>query len=281
MQGGSSHPAPRRNEKVPGEGQTDRHAVDDCQRETVYIIAFCYFFLDITAPMMTDLPQRSLMNRLYFSPVRCVPGHRFFMLSGAALALASVALRTGGAHHGKWGAGIIAAQIVLAFVFLLLVLLRYGLSYPGTNVIAHGNGYNHWTIHMGPAVSLLPWYYARQHSAFLRQDVYKVLHQIDRHGMTGTVRLESPLLADPVLRRLAAAKLRNIFPHWTVHQQLRDEPLSWVTAWQLTRLREALRRRKGSRPFQPFRGGAPVGLITLAVRPRPAAVGMDESRRFA
>ncbi|GGY76305.1 hypothetical protein GCM10007388_06190 [Pseudoduganella plicata] len=221
------------------------------------------------------------MNRLYFSPVRCVPGHRSFMLTGAVLAVAALALRLAGAQHGEWAGTMIAAQIVLTFVFLLLVLLRYGLSYPGTNVIAHGNGYNHWTIHMGPAVSLLPWYYARQHSAFLRQDVYKMLHQIDRHGMTGTVRLESPLLADPVLRRLAAAKLRNIFPHWTVHQQLRDRPLSGVTAWQLTRLREALRRRKGSRPFEPFRGGAAVGLITLAVRPRPAAVGMDESRRFA
>lgn len=202
------------------------------------------------------------------------------MLTGAALALASVALRMAGVQHGKWGGAAVAAQIVLAFVFLLLVLLRYGLSYPGTNVIAHGNGYNHWTIHMGPAVSLLPWYYARQHSAFLRQDVYKLLHQIDRHGMEGTVRLESPLLADPVLRRLAAAKLRNIFPHWTVHQQLRDQPLSWVTAWQLTRLREALRRRKGSRPFEPFRGGMAVGLITLTVQPRPSTSDVDAPRRF-
>lgn len=222
--------------------------------------------------MTTDLTQRSILNRLYFSPVRCMPGHRSFMLSGAGLAIAAVALRLTGAQQGRWGVIVIGAQIVLAFTFLLLLLLRYGLSYPGTNVIAHGNGYNHWTIHMGPAVSLLPWYYARQHSAFLRQDVYKLLHQIDRHGMTGTVRLESPLLADAALRRLATAKLRNIFPHWTVHQQLRDKPLSWVTAWQLTRLREALRRRKGSRPFEPFRGGAPVGLITLAVVPRPAQV---------
>lgn len=218
--------------------------------------------------MTTNVPQRKLLNRLYFSPVRSVPGHRSFMLVGAVLVLASVALRLAGTQHGRWSGAVIAAQIVLPFLFLLLALLRYGLSYPGTNVIAHGNGHNQWTIHMGPAVSLLPWYYARQHSAFLRQDVYKVLRQIERHGMTGTVRLESPLLADPVLRRLAAAKLRNLYPHWTVHQLLRDQPLSGVTAWQLTRLREALRRRKGSRPFEPFRGGAAVGLITLTVRPR-------------
>jgi len=222
--------------------------------------------------MTTRLPQRSLLNRLYFSPVRCVPGHRTFMLGGALLALASVALRVAGDQHGRSAVVVAVAQALLSLGFLLLLLIRYGLSYPGTNVIAHGNGYNRWTIHMGPAVSLLPWYYARQHSAFLRQDVYKLLHQIDRHGMTGTVRLESPLLADDVLRRLATAKLRNIFPHWTVHQQLRDKPLSWVTAWQLTRLREALRQRKGSRPFEPFRGGMAVGLITLTVVPRPAKV---------
>lgn len=194
------------------------------------------------------------------------------MLGGALLALASVAWRLAGAQHGRPAVLVAVAQAMLSLGFLLLVLLRYGLSYPGTNVIAHGNGYHHWTIHMGPAVSLLPWYYARQHSAFLRQDVYKLLHQIDRHGMTGTVRLESPLLADAALRRLATSKLRNLFPHWTVHQELRDRPLSWVTAWQLTRLREALRRRKGSRPFEPFRGGMPVGLITLMVVPRPVEV---------
>ena len=194
------------------------------------------------------------------------------MLGGALLALAPVALRVAGDQHGRSAVVVAFAQALLSLGFLLLLLIRYGLSYLGTNVIAHGNGYNRWTIHMGPAVSLLPWYYARQHSAFLRQDVYKLLHQIDRHGMTGTVRLESPLLADAALRRLATAKLRNIFPHWTVHQQLRDKPLSWVTAWQLTRLREALRQRKGSRPFEPFRGGMAVGLITLTVVPRPAEV---------
>ena len=230
--------------------------------------------------MTTQPPQRTLLNRLYFSPVRCVPGHRTFMLIGALISVASVALRLAGAQHARWGGLAVAMQLVCSVGFLLLVVVRYGLSYPGTNVIAHGNGHHHWTIHMGPAVSLLPWYYARQHSAFLRQDVYKVLHQIDRHGMTGTVRLESPLLADHVLRRLAAAKLRNLFPHWTIQQQLREQPLSSVTAWQLTRLREALRRRKGSRPFEPFCGGDPVGLITLAVVPRPGVVGVDVSRRF-
>lgn len=202
------------------------------------------------------------------------------MLGGALLALASVALRVAGDQHGRSAVVLAVAQAILSLGFLLLLLIRYGLSYPGTNVIAHGNGHNRWTIHMGPAVSLLPWYYARQHSAFLRQDVYKLLHQIDRHGMTGTVRLESPLLADDVLRRLATAKLRNIFPHWTVHQQLRDKPLSWVTAWQLTRLREALRQRKGSRAFEPFRGGMAVGLITLTVVPRHGAARVSESRRF-
>ena len=230
--------------------------------------------------MPTHLPQRTLLNRLYFSSARCVPGHRSFLLGGAMLALASIAGRIAGWQHGSWGRVFLAGQLVCTAAFLLLLVVRYGLSYPGTNVIAHGNGRNRWTIHMGPAVSLLPWYYARQHSAFLRQDVYKVLHQIDRDGMTGTVRLESPLLADGVLRRLATAKLRNTFPHWTVQHQLRARPLSPVTAWQLTRLREALRRRKGSRPFEPFRGGAPVGLITLAVVPRASAAGIQASRKF-
>ena len=238
------------------------------EKQYTLLLSVYFFYGAMKTP---DVRQRSLLNRLYFSPLRCVPGHRMFLLAGAALVLVALALRVTGARRGQWGEALAAAETWCTVAYTLLMLARYAVSYPGTNVIAHGNGHNRWTIHMGPAVSLLPWYYARQHSAFLRQDVYKVLHQIDRAGQAGSVRLESPLLADHVLRRLATAKLRSTFPHWTVHEDLRPAPLARLTAWQLTRLREALRRRKGARPFTPFHGGAPVGLILLTLPPQGSA----------
>ncbi|AVR98014.1 hypothetical protein [Pseudoduganella armeniaca] len=209
----------------------------------------------------------SLLHRLYFSPLRCVPGHRRFIGAGLALAVVVVALRFTGAHLGRWGGAVLAMQFVVTTAYALLVLLRYGWSYPGTNMIAHGNGRNRWTIHMGPAVSLLPWYYARQHPAFITEDIYRILHRMDDTGMTATVRLESHLLADPATRRAGAARLQRTFPHWQVSEQLNPAPLAALTAWQLTRLHAALRRRRGESRPAPFVAGAPVGLIVLAVGP--------------
>ncbi|WEF33357.1 hypothetical protein [Pseudoduganella chitinolytica] len=215
----------------------------------------------------------SLLDRLYFSPLRCMPGHRYFIASGLVLAIVTVTLRLTAVHHGRWGGIAVALQIAAAAGYALLVLLRYGWSYPGTNMIAHGNGRNRWTIHMGPAVSLLPWYYARQHPAFITEDIYRILHRMDDNGQVATVRLESHLLADDATRRAGAARLRRTFPHWQVTDQLNPAPLAALTAWQLTRLHAALRRRRGEGPPAPFRAGAPVGLIVVEVGPAlPAAL---------
>lgn len=213
----------------------------------------------------------SLLHRLYFSPLRCMPGHRRFIASGCVLAMGTVALWVAGAHRGRWGGAVVALQIGVACLYGLLVLLRYGWSYPGTNMIAHGNGRARWTIHMGPAVSLLRWYYARQQPAFITEDIYRILHRMDDTGMTATVRLESHLLADPATRRAGAARLRRTFPHWQVTEGLNEAPLAALTAWQLTRLHAALRRRRGESRPAPFRAGAPVGLIVVAVHPAATA----------
>ncbi|WUR11924.1 hypothetical protein E7V67_019790 [[Empedobacter] haloabium] len=216
---------------------------------------------------MTAIPP-SLLHRLYFSPLRCVPGHRHFIASGLVLAAGTAALWLADAQRGRWGGAVVALQVVVTLGYALLVLMRYGWSYPGTNMIAHGNGHRRWTIHMGPAVSLLPWYYARQQPAFITEDIYRILHRMDDAGMTATIRLESHLLADLATRRAGAARLRRTFPHWQVTDELNPSPLAALTAWQLTRLHAALRRRRGEGRPAPFRAGAPVGLIVLEVRTR-------------